>query len=87
MESDKDKLVIIKEGVLLKRQRGLHSLSLKKLKFQERYCMLSKKSLCYYDGEKVWRCKFYTNAFIQMSLHVVESIAMVLMLAFCAFSK
>ena len=81
MESDKDKPVIIKEGVLWKRQRGLHSLSLKKLKFQERYCMLSKKSLCYYDGEKVWR-KFYTNAFIQMSLHVVENIAMVLMLAF-----
>jgi len=54
MERDKDK-VTIKEGVLLKRQRGLHSRarSLKKLKFQERYCMLFNKSLYYYDGEKV----------------------------------
>ena len=55
MERDKYK-VTIKEGVLLKRQRGLHSLSLKKLKFQERYCMLSNKGLYYYDGEKVWHC-------------------------------
>ena len=52
MEGDKDK-VTIKEGVLLKRQRGLHSLFLKKLKFQERYCVLFNKGLYYYDAEKV----------------------------------
>ena len=72
MERDKDK-VTIKEGVLWKRQRGLHSLSLKKLKFQERYCVLFNKGLYYYDGEKVWHCEF-TN----LNVIVAENIGMVL---------
>lgn len=37
------------EGMLLKRQRGLHSSSTKKLKFQERFCRLTSTSLDYYD--------------------------------------
>lgn len=37
------------EGFLHKRQRGLHASNAKKLKFQERYCRLTKTSLDYYD--------------------------------------
>lgn len=38
---------VYKEGLLYKRQRGLHST--KKLKFQERFCRLTQISLDYYD--------------------------------------
>ena len=41
---------VYKEGVLLKRSRGLHS---NKRKFQERYCKLTSKSLDYYDPKKM----------------------------------
>ena len=41
--------VVYQEGLLLKRQRGLHSSSTKKLKFQERFCRLTSTSLDYYD--------------------------------------
>ena len=41
--------VVYHEGLLLKRQRGLHSSSTKKLKFQERFCRLTSTSLDYYD--------------------------------------
>lgn len=37
-----------KEGLLFKRQRGLHG-NQKKLKFQERFCRLTSTSLDYYD--------------------------------------
>ena len=37
-----------KEGMLFKRQRGLHG-NQKKLKFQERFCRLTSHSLDYYD--------------------------------------
>ena len=37
-----------REGLLFKRQRGLHS-NQKKLKFQERFCRLTSHSLDYYD--------------------------------------
>ena len=37
-----------KEGLLLKRQRGLHSTQ-KKHKFQERFCRLTSASLDYYE--------------------------------------
>ena len=44
---------IIKKGILLKRQRGLGLHFWSSKKFQERYCILLKKSVCYYDGDKV----------------------------------
>jgi hypothetical protein len=37
-----------REGMLFKRQRGLHS-NQKKLKFQERFCRLTSHSLDYFD--------------------------------------
>ena len=39
---------VYKEGLLYKRQRGLHG-NQKKLKFQERFCRLTSHSLEYYD--------------------------------------
>ena len=48
---------IIKKGILLKRQRGLGLHFWSSKKFQERYCILFKKSLCYYDGDKVRHCE------------------------------
>ena len=39
---------VYKEGLLYKRQRGLHG-NQKKLKFQERFCRLTSHSLDYYD--------------------------------------
>jgi hypothetical protein len=41
--------VVYREGMLLKRQRGLKTGNAKKLKFQERFCRLTCTSLDYYD--------------------------------------
>lgn len=40
---------VYKEGLLFKRQRGLHKASTSKLKFQERFIRLTSTSLDYYD--------------------------------------
>lgn len=42
-------LTVYKEGLLYKRQRGLHKSNTKALKFQERFCRLTSTSLDYYD--------------------------------------
>lgn len=39
---------VYKEGLLFKRQRGLHQSNTKKLKFQERFIRLTSTSLDYY---------------------------------------
>ena len=41
--------IVYKEGMLLKRQRGLRANNTRKLKFQERFCCLTNTSLDYYD--------------------------------------
>lgn len=50
MASNSSSVKVYKEGLLLKRSRGLHSN--KRLKFQERYCKLTSGSLDYYDPKK-----------------------------------
>ena len=60
---------IIKKGILLKRQRGLGLHFWSSKKFQERYCVLSKKSLCYYDGDKVRHCK----SCLYLCVNVIEN--------------
>ena len=47
--SSKMEPVVYREGMLLKRQRGLKASNAKKLKFQERFCRLTCTSLDYYD--------------------------------------
>lgn len=45
-------LKVYKEGLLFKRQRGLHKSNTKKLSFQERFCRITSQSLDYYDPKK-----------------------------------
>lgn len=49
---------VYKEGLLFKRQRGLHG-NQKKLKFQERFCRLTQISLDYYDPNPKKRVSLY----------------------------
>ena len=44
-------LKIYKEGLLFKRQRGLHKTNTKRLSFQERFCRISSQSLDYYHPD------------------------------------
>ena len=46
--------LVFKEGLLLKRQRGLNHKNLKNLKFQDRVCRLTSTCLEYYEKRKVW---------------------------------
>ena len=56
-ENEEGSQQIIKKGVLLKRQRGLGLHFWSSKKFQEKYCILFKKSLCYNDGDQVRYCE------------------------------
>lgn len=55
---------VYKEGLLFKRQRGLHG-NQKKLKFQERFCRLTQISLDYYDPNPKKRVSHTLLACIQ----------------------
>ena len=44
---------VMKEGVLLKRQRGLTHIDLRRLKFQHRFCRLTQQCLFYFEKKKV----------------------------------
>jgi hypothetical protein len=63
---------VYKEGLLYKRQRGLHG-NQKKLKFQERFCRLTSHSLEYYDPNPKKRDSPKGNFAVQQ-IRIIEPI-------------
>ena len=60
-----------KEGILLKRARGLHRKGA--LKWQERYCRLSNVSLDYYDPKKMVRKTVAAMHSSEQSVNIVNT--------------
>jgi len=63
---------VYKEGLLYKRQRGLHQSNTKKLKFQERFIRLTSTSLDYYVPNPKKRAEGPKGQFAVEQLRIVE---------------